>query len=169
MTTIRCFIKTHSLLIYFTLAFVISWGVILISVGLDGIPVTTDQIMVLVIAMLLGPSVAGILLTGLTSGKEGFSELVSRLLNWRVSVRWYVVALLTAPLSTVAVLLLWNLYTPNGLNKGLIRGLDIFFIIHVVLHLLFLRHPKNEFNSTFSWIIILGAGVAGLVDLLANF
>ncbi len=67
------------------------------------------------------------------------------------------------------VLLLWNLYTPNGLNKGLIQGLDIFFIIHVVLHLLFLKHPKNEFNSIFSWIIILGAGVAGFIDLFASF
>ncbi len=115
MTTIRDFIKTYPLPIYFTLAFAISWGAILISVGPNGIPVTADQIAVLVMAMLLGPSVAGILMTGLTSGREGFRELVSRLLTWRVSARWYAVALLTAPLSTAAVLLALSLFSPRFL------------------------------------------------------
>lgn len=64
------------------------------------------------------------------------------------------------------VLLFWSLYAIDGLNLGLIRGLDIFFIIHVFLHIIFLRHPKNEFKSLFSWVIILGAGIAGLVDLV---
>ena len=38
---------------------------------------------------LLGPSVAGLLLTGLIYGKAGFRELLSRLLRWRVGGRWY--------------------------------------------------------------------------------
>lgn len=62
-----------------------------------------------------------------------------------------------------------TLFSPNGLNRGLIRGLDIFFIIHLFLHLLFLRHPKNEFKSVISWGIIIGAGVAGLLDLIVGF
>jgi hypothetical protein len=66
-------------------------------------------------------------------------------------------------------LLLWNLYRPTGLNLSLIRGLDIFFIIHIFLHLLLLRHPKNQFKSVFSWVMILGAGVAGSFDLLVAF
>ena len=48
--------------------------------------------------MLAGPSVAGILLTGLVDGRAGLRELLSRLLRWRVGARWYAVALLTAPL-----------------------------------------------------------------------
>ncbi|MGL4608373.1 MAG: DUF6713 family protein [Trueperaceae bacterium] len=67
------------------------------------------------------------------------------------------------------ILLFWNLYTPNGLNVALIRGLDIFFIIHLLLHLLYLRHPKNEFNGWFSWMMIIGAGVAGFIDLIVGF
>ena len=55
--------------------------------------------------MFAGPSVAGILMTGLVDGKAGFHDLRSRLLRWRVDVRWYVVALLTAPLVVTAVLL----------------------------------------------------------------
>ena len=66
-------------------------------------------------------------------------------------------------------LIFLNLYSAEGLNRGLIRGLDIFFIVHVVLHLLFLIHPKNEFKSAFSWFLIVGAGLAGLGDLALSF
>ena len=117
MTKAKDFIKRHSLLIYFTLTFIISWGVVLIVAGPNGIPVTADQAVVLGMVLLLGPSVAGILLTGLTSGRDGFRELLSRLLRWKVSTRWYAVALLTTPLTTVVVLLVLSLFssefTPN--------------------------------------------------------
>jgi hypothetical protein len=63
-------------------------------------------------------------------------------------------------------LLLSALYGQNGLNPGLIIGMDIFFIIHVFLHVLFLKHPKNQFTSVFSWMVILGAGIAGLMDMI---
>jgi membrane protease YdiL (CAAX protease family) len=115
MTTIKDFIKRYPLPTYFALTFAISWGAILIAVGPDGIPVTTDQMVVLGMAMLLGPSVAGVLLIGLASGWAGFRELVSRLFRWRVGARWYVVALLTAPLSTAAVLLALPLFSPEFL------------------------------------------------------
>ena len=64
------------------------------------------------------------------------------------------------------LLLLSVLYGQNALNPSLIIGLDIFFIIHVFLHVFFLKHPKNQFTSMFSWIIILGAGIAGLIDII---
>ena len=66
------------------------------------------------------------------------------------------------------LVLFWALFTPDGLNRGLITGLDIFFIIHVFLHLLLLRHPENRFTSVFSWTLILGAGIAGLLDLVVG-
>lgn len=50
--------------------------------------------------------------------------------------------------------------------EGLIKGLDIFFIIHVGLHGLFLLHPKNEFKDGLSWGIIIGAGLFGALDLM---
>ena len=115
MTTINDFIKRYPLPIYFTLAFIISWGAMITLAGPDGIPATADQRVALGMAMLLGPSVAGILLTGLASGRVGFRELVSRLLRWRAGTRWYVVALLTAPLLTAAVLLALSLFSPEFL------------------------------------------------------
>jgi membrane protease YdiL (CAAX protease family) len=113
MKTIRDSNKAQPLLIYFILAFAISWGAILISVGLDGFPVTEDQLPVLIVAMLLGPSAAGLFAGWLTSRREGVQDIFSRLLRWRVSARWYAVAILTAPLSTVVVLFILSLFSPD--------------------------------------------------------
>jgi len=115
MATIQAFIKRHPLLTYFALTFAISWGAILIAVGPSGIPVNTEQVAMLGLATLLGPSAAGILSTGLVDGRAGFRELLARLLRWRVGARRYAVALLTAPLSTAAVLLALSLLSPEFL------------------------------------------------------
>jgi hypothetical protein len=65
-------------------------------------------------------------------------------------------------------LMLWGLFG-TGTNAGLMRGLDVFFIIHVGLHILFLKHAENRFTSRLSWFIIIGAGVCGALDLLLAF
>jgi len=49
--------------------------------------------------------------------------------------------------------------------ESVMRGLDVFFIFHLGLHLLFLRHPKNEFKDLVSWAIIAGAAVCGMIDI----
>jgi membrane protease YdiL (CAAX protease family) len=109
MTTIKAFIQKQSLIIYFTLAFAISWSCILLVIGgPSAIPSPSKQAMMLlpaaVLVMLIGPSVAGILLTGLVYGRAGFRELLSRLLKWQVGARWYAFALLTTPLLATATL-----------------------------------------------------------------
>jgi uncharacterized protein len=115
MQTIRAFVERHPLLTYFALTFVISWDVVLtvIVVGPGGILATKEQFETLILfvgpAMLLGPSVAGILLTGLLYGKAGFRDLLARMTRWRVGARWYFVALLTAPLVSTAILLALSL------------------------------------------------------------
>jgi uncharacterized protein len=101
MATIRAIARGHPLLGYYVLTFAISWGAILLAVGLGpgGFSATPQQFQMAVPyavpAMILGPSVAGILLTGLLYGKAGLREFRSRLLGWRVDARWYAVALLT--------------------------------------------------------------------------
>lgn len=104
-------IKTRSVLLYFILAFLFSWGAIIAMVGFDGFPVTEDQLAVLIVAMLLGPSLAAILAALISAGKEGFKDLFKRLLHWRVDFTWYAIALLTAPLSTVLVVLVLSLFS----------------------------------------------------------
>ncbi len=105
------FIKNHTVLTYFVLAFAISWGAVVLGAG--GVPVSEDQVEVLGAAMLLGPSIASGLLIGLTSGRAGFRDLRSRLLKWRIDARWYAVALLTAPLSIAATLLVLALFSSD--------------------------------------------------------
>ena len=61
---------------------------------------------------LLGPSLAGVLLTSFLDGRAGLRDLLSRLRRWRVGVRWYAVALLTAPLVTILTLLALSLTSP---------------------------------------------------------
>jgi len=91
MTTIKAFIERRPLLSYFALAFAISWSGILIVVGPGGILGTkelSEGLMPFVyLAMLFGPSVAGILLTGLLHGRAGLREFGSRLLRWRAGAR----------------------------------------------------------------------------------
>lgn len=138
MTNNKTFFKKHPLWAYFILTFIISWGAILLLVGVDGIPVAPDQAVTLGMAILLGPTIASILLTGLTTGKEGFRELLSRLFKWRVGPRWYAVAFLTAPLSTVVVIFVLSFFSsefiPGILNSdniitllimGLVAGLIV--------------------------------------------
>lgn len=45
-------------------------------------------------------------------------------------------------------------------------GFDYFLIIHLVLHLLFLFHPKNEFKDWISWVIIGAAALFGFLDII---
>jgi len=62
-------------------------------------------------------------------------------------------------------LLLWGLMDQEN-PSSLILGLNYFFILHLLAHLLFLRHPKNEFKDWMSWLWIIGAALFGGIDLL---
>lgn len=58
--------------------------------------------------------------------------------------------------------------THNSDHEGFIKGFEIFLVLHVGLHLLFLKHKKNEFKGMISWVLISGAGLFGLADLLIH-
>src|SRR5215203_6818412 len=116
MRTIKAFVKSHPLLSYFALTFAITWGGFVLAVGPGGIPATKEQFTTIplgaILAVLLGPSVSGLLLIGLVHGREGFRDLLTRMRRWRVGARWYAVALLTAPLVFTAVLIPLSLISP---------------------------------------------------------
>ena len=107
---------------YFALAFAISWGGVAAIVGFDGFPGTAEDFRVLlpmvVVAMLAGPSVAGLAATALFLGKAGLHDLWRRCRKVRVGAPWYAVALLTAPLVVSGVLMGLSL-TSHGFRPGL--------------------------------------------------
>jgi membrane protease YdiL (CAAX protease family) len=117
MKSQKSIIERYSLLLFFVLTFLISWGGIVLAIGLGGVLGTeevSEEIMpLLYIVTLLGPSVAGLLMIGLVHGKGGYREFFSRLFQWRVSVRWYAIALLVAPVLFTAVLLFLSLFSPD--------------------------------------------------------
>ena len=60
----------------------------------------------------LDPTIIRANLTGLVAGRAGFRELRARLFRWRVGVGWYAVALLAAPLLTLALNLALARFSP---------------------------------------------------------
>src|SRR5512141_3240503 len=108
-STLVSSIRQHPVLSYYILVFIISWGGGLLALGPGGLMGTTvtprTQLLVNVPIGILGPCIAGLLMTGLLYGRPGFRELLSRLLKWRVGAGWYAFALLTAPVITTLSLL----------------------------------------------------------------
>ncbi len=117
MTNYKAFLERHPLRVYYILTFVLSWAGMLLVIGPSGIPGTPEVVKKLlplaIPPMLLGPSVSGLLLTGLTGGKTGLRSLLSRLLRWRVGLGWWTVALLAGPLLMTVVPLALSPFFPD--------------------------------------------------------
>jgi membrane protease YdiL (CAAX protease family) len=139
VTSQENFIKRQPVLWYYVFVFAISWGGILLALGLGGFLGLTakpeTQLMVGGPISLLGPSISGILMTAILYGRAGLRQLLGRLGKWRVGAGWYAFALLLPPvLFTAAVLVLGR--TPGivtatdkmaMLLDGLISGLMVAF------------------------------------------
>ncbi len=86
-------IKRHPVPVYYVLVFAISWGSILMASGPGAIynsmadPTVLTQFVYL--AALAGPSIAGILMTGLIGGMAGLRDLRASPLRWQVGVGWF--------------------------------------------------------------------------------
>jgi uncharacterized protein len=117
MVTIKSFIKQHQVVVYYILTFAISWGAIFTALGSNGIPVTREQfnlvLPVAILAMLIGPSAASILLTGIIDGKAGFRELKARLFKRQITWRWFVIAILAAPFLIGSSLFVFSMISPG--------------------------------------------------------
>jgi membrane protease YdiL (CAAX protease family) len=110
------FVRDHAVATYFALTFALSWGGVLIVTGSSLVPDTKAELEnalpLAIAAMLLGPSVAGLLMTGIVSGRAGLRDMFARMRIWRVDLRWYAVALLTAPLVMMTTLFALSLTSP---------------------------------------------------------
>jgi hypothetical protein len=114
-TSFRAFIKQHAVLTFYILVFALSWGILIIAVGpgaflSTGVKLTSPAdlgpfvFLANLAGPLISPALPAILVIALAYGRVGLRDLRSRLFRWRVSVRWYAVALLTAPLLMTAIL-----------------------------------------------------------------
>lgn len=132
------FIKNHPLLTYFLLTFIISWGGVMILGAPYGMPTAQETFKsmwpIVFLPYLLGPLISSMLLTGFIYGKTGYRNIASRLLNWPIGLKWYAVALLTAPLIILAILIplsrLSSVFTPalfttNEIAATLLMGIAV--------------------------------------------
>lgn len=119
----------HPVATYFALTFTISWLAALI-VGAPQLfhhQLLSKLTGILMFpAMLLGPSIAGLALTRRFGGRAAVRELFSRMIRWRVSIRWYAL-LLIPPALILAVLLALKtfvspVYAPNWFAVGVLFG-----------------------------------------------
>jgi membrane protease YdiL (CAAX protease family) len=87
--------KSQSLIVFFLLAYGISWAAwlpgTLASYGL--ISIKFDSTLSSLLGA-FGPFSAGLITTAIYDGRAGFSALVRRMLTWRVGIQWYLFVLL---------------------------------------------------------------------------
>src|SRR5687767_1330757 len=99
-------IQHHPLLAYFALAFGITWAGTLAVVWPTGVPGRGPDIARLLplvaLAMLAGPSVAGLAVTAVVERRGSLRALLSRFSRWRLG-GWYA-AVLLAPALLAAIL-----------------------------------------------------------------
>jgi membrane protease YdiL (CAAX protease family) len=131
----KSFNHNHPLTSYFCLAFLISWLGGFAAVGskfFGGSAMDPGDYAPLFLAMLIGPSLAGILMTALSSGKSGLKNLFARMRLWRVEMRWYIAALLIPPGLIMVILLGLSSfgapkYSPRFFPLGILAGIGAGF------------------------------------------
>src|SRR5574337_1768440 len=105
----------HPVIAYYLVTLLISWGGLVLMLGgpnrISSQP-NNFPFLSLYLLTVSGPSLAGILLTGIFDGKKGYRDFVSRLIKWRVKGKWYAVAVLIAPVSVFTTLLVLSLFSP---------------------------------------------------------
>ncbi len=110
------FVKRHSLIIYFVLAFAIAWIGSFVSVGpkfLAGETIEFSDGGLMALAMLGAPFIAGILMTYLADGKAGLTELFARMKKYKVAGRWYLPLLIFPALLLLVSVLLGVFVSPE--------------------------------------------------------
>jgi membrane protease YdiL (CAAX protease family) len=85
MNAITSFIKRHPQLTFWTIACITFWlSAFLGDIGLWGL-------------LIYGTALGGAFVTGVVDGRSGLKEYFSRIVRWRVGLKWYAVALLLPP------------------------------------------------------------------------
>jgi hypothetical protein len=92
-------IKGRPLGAYFLITYAIIWRGVLAAAGtarFQGQALPAGELGPVMLAMLLGPSAAGLLVTAVAEGRAGLRQLLAGIGSWRVAPRWYSLALVPA-------------------------------------------------------------------------
>ena len=100
----------HPLVFYFLIAFAFSWLMFLPGVltYYGVLNISPSIIGLMGIAGLLGPSLSGFIMTGITEGRAGIRRLLRRIVLWRVGLLWYLFALIGIPMVMVLATIIFR-------------------------------------------------------------
>ena len=132
----QSFVKRHSLVIYFVLAFLISWIGVYAVIGQKfwaGSDIEFSDLGIMAVAMLNGPFFAGLLMNLLVDGKLGIKTLFSKMIKYKVAGRWYL---------------------PLLIFPGLLLGVSVLLGVFV----------SPELAPTFGVLGLVGGPMAGLLE-----
>jgi uncharacterized protein len=91
----RSLIKRNPLISYFVLAYALAWILI---------PLVTKISLGFAFLALFSPAFAALIVTGITEGRKGVKHLLAKIVQWKVSWSWYVIAI---GLPFVLAILVW--------------------------------------------------------------
>lgn len=143
-SSLKGLLARHALLAFFALAFAFTWTFMIAdALGSYGIlpwRLSLEGPGILVVVLMgYGPTIAALMVTGMTRGGTGVRKLLGRLLIWRVGIRWYAAAiLLPAVLFMLAaqmyVLLGGTLRANPPFSAELVLMLVVSLVAHAVLN-----------------------------------
>jgi membrane protease YdiL (CAAX protease family) len=127
-------VNTRALVGFFVLAFAISWAWAL-PFALGGQVVERGDGWPTHYPALLGPAVAAVIVIAVTTGVSGLRDLGSRMLRWRVRLRWWLVALSPAGFLALAWVVLWVFGSdlPEVADFGRFTGTPTWGLLGVLL------------------------------------
>ena len=93
---ISLWVKEYPLVVYFILAYVITWIIVLpVVASAQGFISVPTSLYALHYLSAYGPLLAAVIVTGITDGGDGLRELLGRMIKWRVGLGWVLVAALS--------------------------------------------------------------------------
>jgi membrane protease YdiL (CAAX protease family) len=114
--------RSRPLIAFFVLTFVITWGLgacyALFPTQLEALFGKISAANPLFYVAVYAPSLSALIVTAYTSGVSGLGELLSRLLRWRVGLKWYLTVFLGVPLLLLGSAALSALSSGESLNLG---------------------------------------------------
>ncbi len=158
-------LRRHPLISFFVMAYAISWTYVIVFLVVWPLPdtIVTDT------PELLGPVVAGFVMTAVVSGRAGVRQLLRRFVMWRVRGVWYLYALVAIPaLYFIAVALV-----PGALGSFKVPSLTasllypVLFLVVLVLDGPLLEEPGWRGFALprlqARWGALLGAVILGIM------
>jgi membrane protease YdiL (CAAX protease family) len=131
-------IRNHPLVAFFVLAYALAWSFwIPYALGLSPNPVFAS-----------GPLIAAIIVTALIGGRSGLKALLSRMVRWRVGLKWYAAALLL-PFGVYLIAAFLNVLL--GATASLGESLSHWYVLFLMFPLLLLSPLSGAFGEELGW------------------